>query len=1157
MFSEKESNTVTDLRPTRLDDVYTLDEGTVFITGTQALTRLPLLQRQRDRASGLDTRGFISGYRGSPLAGYDLTLARASRFLEQHQVTFMPAINEELAATAIVGTQQVAVQPDATCDGVFSLWYGKGPGLDRATDALKHANSIGTTQHGGVLVVVGDDHNAVSSAMAHQSEQLLAAMMMPVLAPSNLGEILDYGLLGWAMSRFSGCYTGLKLESETIESASSVDFRQNHPAIILPEFEFPPDGIHHRWPDAQLDAEARLHQFKLPAASAFARANSVDRVVMGDKNARFGIVTTGKACLAVRQALEDLGIDETRARETGLSVYKVGLSWPLDMEGARQFSAGLEEVLVIEEKRSFVESQFMEALYQQPDALRPRVVGKEDEKGRPLLPSAGILATDLIAQVIAGRWPDVAPENRARDYFALIEQQNDLSTLAANPRSPFFCSGCPHNRSTVPPKGSRVLAGTGCHLMAVFMDRDTSGFLHMGAEGANWPGQAPFCKTNHIFQNLGDGTYTHSGSLAIRQSIAAGFNITYKILYNDAVAMTGGQPVDGSFTVPQMTRQLHAEGVMRVVVVADEPDKYDSTAEFAPGVTIHHRNDLAAVEQELAGVSGVSVLIYDQICAAEKRRRKRRSKSRNNGQQAVETRVMINEAVCEGCGDCVLQSNCISVAPRQTPFGIKRQIDQSACNTDMSCVEGFCPSFVTITGGKPVMLATDRSARLQRAVEQLPEPATSSIGRTFNMIITGVGGQGVITLGRITGMAAHLQGLRSSVLDFPGLAQKGGGVMSYVRIAPEADDIHVPRVPLGTADLLMAGDIVTALGEETARRIRKNATRAIVNSHVSPTAANVLDPHSMIDSNQLAKGLADMVGDSLCSFINATDISERLAGDAITANIFLLGYACQAGALPINIKALSRAIELNGAGAETNLSCFSYGRLAAHDPELVAEMAGLDGAEKDSMPVSPENTSLEEVIAVRERHLVNYQSKTYARRYMALVEKARASELGIDSENESFTRAIAMGLFHVMAYKDEYEIARLLTSNDFMQQVRTQFSGDFKITHHLAPPLLARRNRETGKISKMTFGPWIRPVLTVLARFRFLRGTPLDIFGYTRERRQERARIVEYERMANELCSSLSPGNLEVAAEKAARVLKIRGYGHIKERNVEAVANLP
>ncbi len=1141
-----------------LEDGFTMDKGFVFMSGTQALARLPLMQAQRDLDAGLDTRGFISGYRGSPLAGYDMILARIKHLLDARQISFLPAINEELAATAIIGTQQVAVQSDVNCEGVFSLWYGKGPGLDRAGDALKHANSMGSTPAGGALIVVGDDHNAISSAMAHQSEQLFASWMMPVLHASSIAEILDFGLLGWAMSRFSGCYVGLKIESEIIESAASIYVDNMRPKITLPDFDSPPDGLHYRWPYRQLDAEARLQDFKLPAALAFARVNPVDQVVWRPKNTqegktRFGIITSGKAYLTVRQALTNLGIDETRALEAGLGIYKVGMPWPLETHGARQFATGLDEVLVIEEKRSFIESQLKEALYALPESDRPRVVGKTDENGKTLLPGTGILSPALIARVIAKRWPGLAQQQVATDFFARIEQQQSKIELASTTRAPFYCSGCPHNRSTVPPKGSRVLAGTGCHLMSVFMDRDTSGFLHMGAEGANWIGQAPFCKTTHMFQNLGDGTYTHSGSLAIRQAVAAGVNITYKILHNDAVAMTGGQIVDGNLSVPQVTRQLHAEGVKRIAVLSDQPGKYSQVTGFAPGVTTHDRDELEWVEKELSGISGVTALIYDQLCAAEKRRRKRREKS-----QGIETRLFINEAVCEGCGDCVKESNCLSVIPRQTDFGVKRQIDQSSCNIDMSCLRGFCPSFISITGARPATILANETSQLEKAISNLPQPRLPELDGSFDMVVTGIGGQGVVTIGRIVGMAAHLQGMASTVLDFPGLAQKGGGVMSYIRLNSRAIDetseiVQSSRVPLGRANLLLAGDMVTALDRETIGRIGKNITRAIVNTHVSPTGDNVLDPNSMMDATRLRNEICDAVGNTGPLFINATRLSEKLAGDTITANMLLFGYAWQAGTIPISAEAINQAIRLNGAGSETNTRCFDYGRRAAHDPELMQALTGI-GKPTDSQAVK----SLDDSISLHEKYLTAYQNPAYASRYRALVDIARQAESQIEGASEAFSRAVAAGFFQTMAYKDEYEVARLHTSKAFTRQLQATLSGKPKITYHLAPPFLTRRDNKTGKIRKIAVGPWIRPLMSILARLKGLRGTPFDVFGYTRERRNERARIDEYERLITDICTSLSIGKLDTATEIAALATTIRGYGHIKERAVvKASEQLP
>ncbi len=1127
-------------RQTTLEETFTLDQGFVFMSGTQALARLPLLQSRRDTDAGLKTNGFISGYRGSPLAGYDMILARIKHLLDPRHIHFLPAINEELAATAIIGTQQVAAQSDVLCDGVFSMWYGKGPGLDRAGDALKHANSMGTSANGGALVVVGDDHFAISSAMAHQSEQLFASWMMPVLHASSISEILEFGLLGWAMSRFSGLYVGLKIESEIIESAASVFIDRHIPGIILPEIELPPGGLHYRWPYRQLEAEARLQEHKLPAALAFAQANHIDRVVWGAKTgAKFGIVTTGKAYQNVRQAITDLGISETMAIEFGLAIFKIGMPWPLETGALRQFASGLDELLVIEEKRAFIESQIKEALYDLPARVRPRVIGKTDEEGNNLLPGTGILSSHTIAKVIFKRWPGVASQQAGVEYFSRIKQQESIIALAGTTRTPFYCSGCPHNRSTVPPKGSRVLAGTGCHLMSVFMDRDTSGFLHMGAEGANWVGQAPFCKTSHMFQNLGDGTYTHSGSLAIRQAVAAGVNITYKILYNDAVAMTGGQQVDGHLTVPQITRQLQAEGVRRIAVLSDEPGKYSSVRDFATGVSTHHRDELGLVEEEMSGIEGVTVLIYDQLCAAEKRRRKRRQKS-----PGIETRLFINEAVCEGCGDCVKQSNCLSVIPRPTALGLKRQVDQSSCNIDRSCLRGFCPSFISITGARPATILSNETAQLEAAIARLPEPSLPGLTGSFDMVVTGIGGQGVVTIGRIVGMAAHLQGLGSSVLDFPGLAQKGGGVMSYIRITQKTATIQSSRVPLGKADLLLAGDMVTALDMETVGRIGKNITRAIVNSHVSPTGGNVLNPGSLLDTERLKKRITDAVGKTKPRFINATRLSQILAGDTITANMLLLGFAWQAGTIPLSAEAINQAIRLNGAGSETNSRCFTYGRLAAHDAEFLADLTGIGKNSKTQA-----TRSLADTIELHEKHLSNYQNIAYAGRYRSLVDTAIHAESQIRDAGQSFSTAVASGFFQTMAYKDEYEVARLHTNKEFSRQLRATISGKPKITYHLAPPFLTRRDPKTGKIRKIAFGPWIRPWMSALARLKFLRGTALDIFGYTSERRGERARIDSYEKTIRQICRMLSADNLETATQIASLATTIRGFGHIKQRN--------
>src|SRR5947207_2720291 len=922
-----------------LEDRYRLDKGRVYLTGIQALVRLPMMQRQRDLAAGLNTGGFISGYRGSPLGMYDNALWTAKKYLKENNIHFQPGINEDLAATAVWGTQQVNLFPGATVDGVFSIWYGKGPGVDRSMDVLKHGNAAGSSPHGGVLVLAGDDHGAQSSTLPHQSEQVFAAAMIPVVNPANVQEYLDFGILSFALSRYSGCWIAFKAISETVESGASVWVDPERVRITLPtDFQLPPGGLGIRNPDPPMKAEKRLHGLKMEAVKAFVRANGFDRIVIDPPQARLGIMTTGKAYLETRQALEDLGIDEARARALGIRIYKVGMTWPLEPEGARRFAEGLQEVIVIEEKRSNLEDQLVHLLYNRPADRRPLVIGKSDETGRIILPSEGELTPTGVAMVIANRLMKhngESPELTQR--LARLEAKEKL--LAAPPakvaRTPFFCSGCPHNTSTRVPEGSRAMAGIGCHGMAIWMpERRTSLISHMGGEGVSWVGQAEFTSEKHIFQNLGDGTYYHSGLMAIRQASAAGVNITYKILYNDAVAMTGGQPHDGPLNVPDITKQVASEGAVKVVVVTDEPDKYPPNADFAPGVTVRHRDELDAVQRELREIAGLTVLVYDQTCAAEKRRRRKRGTFPDPAK-----RVFINDAVCEGCGDCSEQSNCVSVNSPETELGRKRQIDQSNCNKDFCCLKGFCPSFVSVHGGSLRKLRKPVVAGGEDPFAELPEPRRRPLVGPYDILVTGIGGTGVITVGALLGMAAHLEGKGCTVLDFTGLSQKNGAVMSHVRLAPRAEDLHAVRVAAGGADLLLGCDMVVAASPTALSRIEHSVTRAVVNSYLAPTAAFVVNPDIDFETAAMQRALRRAAGEQNTDFIDATAIATALMGDSIATNLFMLGYAFQQGLIPLALEAIERAIELNGVAIEANKRTFAWGRLAAHDRAKVETLA--------------------------------------------------------------------------------------------------------------------------------------------------------------------------------------------------------------------------
>ena len=1129
-----------------LDDKYVLDKGRIYLTGTQALVRLPMMQRQRDVAAGLNTACFISGYRGSPLGGLDQALWGARRFLEKSHIHFQPAINEELGATAIWGSQQINLFPGSKYDGVFALWYAKGPGIDRSGDALKHGNAAGSAPHGGVLLLAGDDHTCKSSTLPHQSEYAFMDAGIPVLNPSGVQELLDLGLYGWAMSRYSGCWIAFKTIAETIDSSASVEIGPQRIMIVQPDdFEMPAGGLTIRWPDQPLEQEYRLHKYKLYAALAFAHANRLDRIVIDSPRPRFGIVTTGKSYLDVRQALDDLGIDDAHAAEIGMRLYKVAMSWPLEREGIRHFAEGLEEILVVEEKRAVIENQFKEQLYNWREDVRPRVIGKFDENRNWILPSNGELTPAQIARVIAERIARFHTSPRIAERVAFLEaKERQLGgNVVPFSRTPYFCSGCPHNTSTKVPEGSRALAGIGCHYLAQFMDRSTATFAQMGGEGAPWIGQAPFTETPHVFVNLGDGTYTHSGVLAIRAAVAAKVNITYKLLFNDAVAMTGGQPIDGGLTVPALTRQLAAEGVGRIVVVTDEPDKYSSSADFSRGTTVRHRDDLDAVQRELRGIKGVTAIVYDQTCAAEKRRRRKRGRSPDPAK-----RVFINDLVCEGCGDCSKASNCLSVVPVETEFGRKRAIDQSSCNKDYSCVEGFCPSFVTVHGGGLKQRAAGDLA--EDALPALPDPVDLALDEPYGILVTGVGGTGVVTIAALLGMAAHLEGKGCTVLDMTGLAQKGGAVYSHVRIARRPDEIHAARIAAGGARLLLGCDLIVSASQDALSKLQSGHSRAIVNSHETITGDFTRNPDLEFPSRALQRSIADAAGEDKVEFLNATDLATGLLGDAIASNLFMLGFAHQRGLVPLSAEAIERAIALNGVAVEFNQSAFRWGRRAAIDPALVQARAMPPAAMPQSRRLSD---TLDQVIARRIAFLTDYQDAAYAARYAAWVEQVRQAEAACLKGETGLTDAVARSLFKLMAYKDEYEVARLYTNTDFLQRIADRFEGSYKLNFHLAPPILGERDRETGNLRKRSFGPWMLSVFRVLARLRRLRGTPFDIFGRSEERRLERRLIGEYDAVVGEILASLSPANHEIAVELAGLPLEIRGFGHVKAANLAQV----
>jgi len=1141
---------MTALKTVSLDDKYALDRGRVYMTGIQALVRLPMAQRQRDTAAGLNTACFISGYRGSPLGAYDMQLWRARDFVKKNHIHFQPGLNEDLAATAVWGSQQTELYPGAKYDGVFSIWYGKGPGVDRSGDAFKHANFCGTAKHGGVLAVAGDDHVAKSSTIPHQSEYAFMDACIPILHPAGVQDVLDYGLYGFAMSRFSGCWAGLKATAENMDSSASVEIDPMALEILTPEdFEMPAGGLNVRWPDPWLEQEARLHDYKLPAVLAFARANRLDRVMLGSARPRIGIVTVGKSYLDVRQALDDLGISDREAEELGLAIYKVAMPWPLEPEGLKAFADGLEELIVIEEKRPLIEDQAKAILYAL-NGRGPKIIGKKDETGATIMPTNGELSASRIVRILAARLLKLQEHPRLKERLAFLEDhaQTKVPEVTDFQRIPYFCSGCPHNTSTKLPDGSLSFAGIGCHFLASWMpERETKTFTQMGAEGTPWIGMAPFTEHKHMFVNLGDGTYTHSGLLAIRAAVAAKVNITYKILYNDAVAMTGGQPAEGAFTVLEIAKQVAAERVSALRIVTDEPEKYPLGTDWPDFATLHHRDELDAVQKELRETEGVTVILYDQTCATEKRRRRKR------GLMPVpDKRLYINQQVCEGCGDCGVQSNCVSLTPVETEFGRKRAIDQSTCNMDYSCVKGFCPSFVNVIGGKVRKKTEDRPAAQRAEVfPVLPEPEIPALTEPYNILITGIGGTGVVTIGALLGMAAHLEDKGVTVLDQIGLAQKNGSVVSHVRLARDPEELHAVRIAAGSADLMLACDMITAAGKESLSKVSLGETTAIVNTQATMNGAFTQNPDLQFPAEAVKSALKKACGENSTHFLDANRIATALLGDSIASNLFVLGYAYQLGLIPLSGAAIERAVELNGVAVEFNKKAFLWGRRAAYDLAAVEKAAAPVVEPPKHLALS---RSVDEEIERRVAELTAYQNAAYAARYRGLVETVRAAEQKALPGTESLTEAVARYAYKLMAYKDEYEVARLYTDPAFRQQLEEQFEGNFRLEVNLAPPLLAQRDPETGHLKKRAYGPWIFTAFRLLTALRGLRGTAFDPFGRSEERKTERRLIEQYFEDMTEVAAALTADNHAAAVALAKVPEHIRGYGHVKERHLEDAA---
>jgi indolepyruvate ferredoxin oxidoreductase len=1125
-----------------LDDKYALDETRQLLTGTQAIVRLMLTQRARDVRAGLNTAGYVTGYRGSPIATLEAAMLRARGVLEPNHIKFQPGLNEDLAATALWGSQQAELRGEGKYDGAFGVWYGKGPGVDRTGDVFRHANHAGTSKHGGVLALMGDDHTCESSTSAHQSEFAFVDYMIPILNPAGVQEILDYGVLGFALSRYAGVWVGLKCVKDNIEATATVDGRIDRIQIKVPDDFTPPrGGLNIRLGDQALAKEARLHDHKRAAILAFARANGFDRIVTsGGPAPKVGIITTGKSYLDVRAAMDELGIDEVAANRLGLRLYKVGMPWPLEPEGLLKFARGLELILVVEEKRALIETQVKEQLYDLPE--RPRVLGKKDENEHWLFPAKYALDPSDIAIKLGERLIRYGAGDDLKDRIAELKRikGNRPEAAEAASRIPYFCPGCPHNSSTVVPQGSRAYAGIGCHYMAHWMDRSTEGFTQMGGEGSNWIGEAPFSNTSHVFQNLGDGTYIHSGSLAIRAARAAGVNITFKILYNDAVAMTGGQSLDGGITVSMIARQMLAEGIDKVVVVTDEPHKYPSG--FIPsGVPVHHRRDLQRVQEDLRQLKGVSVLIYDQTCAAEKRRRRKRGTFPD-----PDKRAYINPAVCEGCGDCGVKSNCVAVMPLETELGTKRAIDQSACNKDFSCVEGFCPSFVTVHGGKvrKARAAVRGDSGVTAMLASLPEPNLAALNQPYTMLVAGVGGTGVVTVSAVLGQAAHLEGKGFGAIDMTGLAQKGGAVACHMRVAKDPEQIHAIRAGVAGADLVLGCDLVVTASNAVLATIKPDHTAVVYSDYEMHTAQFALNANVRVPGPALRHAISERAGKGPVHHFDAHTAAVKLFGDSIAANVFLLGYAYQLGSVPIGAAAIEQAIELNGAGVEMSKAAFRIGRLAAHDMRAVERIMGADAE-----PTPSRMQTLDGIVAYRAVQLTAYQDAALAERYRARVAAIAEAERAKAPGRAGLAEAVARGYHKLLAYKDEYEVARLFADPAFEKALSEQFEAHGRLQFHLAPPLFARRDQRTGEPRKVTFGPWMLPVFRLLAKGRRLRGTAWDPFGYTKERRLERQMTADYEKLLDEIVERLSPATHHTAVALASLPLEIRGFGHIKERN--------
>ena len=1104
-------------------DRYCQEEGIIFLSGIQALARLPLDQHRLDRANGLNTGGFVSGYRGSPIGSLDRELWQHASLFEEHDIVFQPGVNEELAATAVWGTQQVNLFPKSRFEGVFAMWYGKAPGLDRSTDAIRHGNAAGSAPFGGALVVAGDDHAAKSSTLPGYSDHALMDLNLPILSPSNVQDVLDFGLYGWALSRYSGSWVSMIVLTDTMDSASSVQIKT--PEFLTPEHD---KDVFIRLSDGALEQEARFLQEKLPLIQKFVEANPINKLISNPEQAKLGIVSAGKPFNDVREALAQLGVSTKADLENaGIRLLKLGMTWPLDENLIRLFSENTEQILVVEEKRAFIEGQIKEMLYGQNG---PTIVGKKDAEGAPLFSATAELDVKDIEKVLASQLNLSTSDSIVKQLDTLDQKLIPITGGSRTDRLPLFCSGCPHNTSTKIPEGSRASAGIGCHYMAQWMDRDTYLFTQMGGEGANWVGQSPFTDEPHLFINLGDGTYFHSGLLAIRQAVAAGVNVTYKVLYNAAVAMTGGQPIDGELSVASLVAQLKAEGVQRVVVVSVTPASHK-----ALDVEVFDRDELDSVQRELREVSGCTAIVYDQTCATELRRQRKRGKVVDSN-----VRVLINDAVCEGCGDCTLQSNCVSVEPLDTEFGYKRKINQTSCNKDISCAKGFCPSFVRVENAQ-LKKRSGVNVDLAELVAKIPVPEIR-LTDTANILLAGVGGTGIVTVSALLGTAAHLDGLAVSTLDMTGLAQKGGAVFGHVRLTKHLDNLHSKHIPAGQTNVLVACDLVSGASRDALALLASEHTQSFVNTTMVPTANFVLRKQTDTGFSRLLDRVEKFSKNVFC--IDGSGWTQSLMGGGATSNIFMLGVAYQAGGIPISIAALEQAMTLNGVAVAANKRAFHFGRMAAHDISQLPSGELLSSKEAMDPKQNPKtDQSLEAVVATRREHLTRYQNATLASSYQKFVDNVVQETNGLGESGKPFAYAVAVGYAKLLAYKDEYEVARLYTDGRFMDKLTSQFEPGYKLKFLLAPPLLTKNK-------KMQFGGWMWRGFQLLAKLKFLRGTPFDPFGYLADRREERGLIEEYEALIQNMLPQLTPTNLARAIEIAELTQTVSGFGHIKRKSI-------